>query len=207
MAKKTTHAIMVLDRSGSMEMCRDATIDGYNEQLNALKGADGKVSVTLLQFDSNAGPTIEVQYEKAKVSEAPKLTKETYVPRGGTPMLDAVGKAIAIGDADAKSDSILVMICSDGQENSSVEHTWASIAALIKDRQEKGNWTFAYIGANQDLSDISKRTNIPLGNTLAYAATDAGTRAAYTSRSASTIAFAGSAKVATEDFFNKEGGS
>lgn len=37
-----------------------------------------------------------------------------------------------------------------------------------------GRWTFTYAGANQDLTKVAKKLNIPLGNTSAFRATAAG---------------------------------
>lgn len=197
---KKTHAIFVLDRSGSMESCRKATIDGFNEQLNALASGDGKVFVSCVQFDNPQD--IETLYERVKVAAAPRLTIDTFVPRGMTAMLDAVGKAITIADGDKRSDSLLIVVVSDGGENASRTESYDSIAEKIKVRTAKGNWTFAYIGANQDLSDISKRMNIPLGNTMAYHSTPLGTRTAYTASAGSTLTFAASASLGSTNLFN-----
>lgn len=203
--KKTTHAIFVLDRSGSMQSCQDATIDGYNEQLNAFRKGKAKVKITCIQFDQNAGKNdIEVLYENADAKSVADLNRDTYQPRGGTPMLDAVAQAIGVADKDTVSDSVLITIFSDGQENASREETYASIAEKIKTRTAKGNWTFAYIGANQDLSVISQRMNIPIGNTMAYAATDMGTRSMYDTTNHSRMMFAASASLGSSNLFGTE---
>lgn len=199
--KKTTHAIFVLDRSGSMQSCREATVDGFNEQLNTLSTADGKVFVSCVQFDNPQD--VETLYQRTKIKDTPKLTLDTFVPRGMTAMLDGVGRAISIADDDTKSDSILIVVVSDGGENQSQAETWATIAEKIKSRTAKGNWTFAYIGANQDLSDISKRMNIPMGNTMIYNSTPLGTRSAYTASAGSTQMFASGAMAASVNLFSQ----
>lgn len=196
--KKTTHAIFVLDRSGSMDSCRQATVDGFNEQLNTLSTA-GKVFVSCVQFDNPED--VEILYQRTKIKDTPKLTLDTFVPRGMTAMLDGVGRAISIADLDTKSDSILIVVVSDGGENMSRAETWSTIAEKIKARTAKGNWTFAYIGANQDLSDISKRMNIPMGNTMTYNSTPLGTRAAYSASAGGTQMFAASASLGSSNLF------
>lgn len=202
--KKTTHAIFVIDRSGSMTSCRQATIDGYNEQLEAFRKGKQKVQISCLQFDYVYGDdnSMNVLYENAKPASVANLTEETYEPRGSTPMLDAVGFAITMGDRDTKSDAILVTIISDGYENASRKETYESIAAKIKARTAKGNWTFAYVGANQDLAEVSQRMNIPIGNTMAYAATDAGTRNMYATSNSSRMMFAASASLSSSNLFD-----
>lgn len=201
---KKTHNIFVLDRSGSMASCAEATIDGYNEQLKAFRDSDQKIRVTCIQFDSPVGsPELEVMYENEKPKNVPDLNSDTYIPRGTTPMLDAVGKAIAVADADTKSDSKLITIISDGYENASREETYESIAAKIKERTAKGNWTFAYIGANQDLADVSKKMNIPMGNIMAYTATPDGTTNMYNTSNNSRMVFAASASLSSSNLFGE----
>lgn len=199
MAKKT-HAIFVLDRSGSMNSCRQATIEGFNEQLNALAAGGDKVFVSCVQFDNPQD--IDTLYQRIKVADAPRLSEETFVPRGMTAMLDAVGKAIALADADKKSDSLLIIVVSDGGENSSLTENYGSIAEKIGERTSKGNWTFAYIGANQDLSVISQRMNIPIGNTMTYSANPAGTRSMYAATSSVVLDFAGGIETASASLFS-----
>jgi len=199
--KKTTHAVFVLDRSGSMSGLEGATIEGFNSQLDTLAGASGNVFVSCVQFDAPAGP--EVLYRRVAVAEAPRLTRETFVPRGATPMLDAVAVAIGIADEEAAETAVLVITVSDGMENTSCEETWESLAAKVKGRQGRGNWTFAYIGANQDLSEVSQRLYIPIGNTMTYAATAHGTRAAYTASAAASAAMASSQTLSSTNYFGK----
>jgi hypothetical protein len=48
------------------------------------------VNVTLAQFDNE----YEVVYLREPVRQAPRLTADTYVPRGTTALLDAIGRTI-----------------------------------------------------------------------------------------------------------------
>ena len=83
---------MILDRSGSMSSVLRPTIDGFNEFVEGQKNVPGDANVTLIQFDTE-NPW-EVVFEDKPVKKAPKLTSETYVPRGGTPLNDAIGRTI-----------------------------------------------------------------------------------------------------------------
>jgi len=51
---------------------------------------------------------------------------------------------------------------------------------MITERKTLGNWTFTYMGANQDLSVVSQNLNIDLGNMLQYSSTTLGTGATFT---------------------------
>ncbi len=73
------------------------------------------------------------------------------------------------------------MICiqTDGQENSSVEHNWAELNALIKDKSAKG-WQFNFMGVGIDAYDQGARMGIAPAATMAYDHRDGqATRAAF----------------------------
>ena len=59
--------------------------------------------------------------------------------------------------------SYLVIIMSDGEENSSIKVSSKELAEKIQKFQATGRWTFTYIGSNQDLSKIQQVLNIPHG--------------------------------------------
>jgi hypothetical protein len=87
-----THLAVILDRTGSMESIRDDTIGGFNVFLNEQKQQPSKATLTLVQFDSQ--DPYEVIHQVKPIKEVPELTKETYVPRATTPLLDAIGRGI-----------------------------------------------------------------------------------------------------------------
>ena len=135
-ASTRTLVTFLLDRTGSMEAIRDDTIGGFNAYLDGLKG-DGEADIefTLIQFDSVSIDKICVAVPIAKVD---KLTRETYQPRASTPLIDAAVKTINAVEASLLTDpAAKVVICfqTDGQENSSTEHTWAELNALVKENK------------------------------------------------------------------------
>jgi hypothetical protein len=144
--KKTNNVLVnvVLDRSGSMESGRAGTITGYNAYIDELK-IDKAInySVTMIQFDTNGGkPELTVKYRDLPIKDVPALTDAEYEPRGGTPLYDAIGECIR--RVEAKGRSVLVVIITDGRENSSTEFTRASIKKLIAGKEAEG-WTFKHI--------------------------------------------------------------
>ena len=110
------------------------------------------------------------------------LTNENYHPSGWTSLNDAVALAIdelsGMKDANEPDTSFLVIIISDGEENHSKEFRGVEgsklLAGKIKARQDTDRWTFTYLGANGDLSKISKTYAIPLGNMQKFVADKAG---------------------------------
>jgi hypothetical protein len=183
---KATEVAIILDRSGSMESCRDATIGGYNEYLQSLGAMTGAeelaVRVSLTVFNS----CVEIADAGATLDEVRPLTRESYVPDGGTALLDAVGLTLTLLKRkadDQPATSFLVCIISDGQENASTVFSYEQIADWIQALTATGRWTFAYLGSNQDLSQVAAQTGIPRGNMRSYDATDAGTQSAWREQS------------------------
>lgn len=181
MGSRRTHVAIVLDRSGSMESCRKATISGFNEyadQVRATAAAEGmETTLTLTVFNN----TVETRQFLEPVSNLRDLTWETYQPDGSTAMLDAVGVTIerlARTLADRAHERVLVCIISDGYENASRAYTYEEIAKHISARTEAG-WTFTYMGSNQDLSQVSAALHIPERNMASYDSDPEGTRDAW----------------------------
>ena len=89
------------------------------------------------------------------------------VPRGGTALLDAVGRAInetgarldKLSDAE-KPGLVIFMIITDGEENSSKEFTNAQINKMIIHQQEKYKWEFSFLGADQDSFSVARTLGI-----------------------------------------------
>jgi len=150
MADQRLYVHVLLDRSGSMEDCRDKTIDAFNEYVNSLKSSSrAGTRLSLTTFDSES---IDVVFDTLRIEEVRKLTRETYVPRGMTPLFDAVGQTIAKIDKVTllPDERIAFAILTDGLENSSKEFTVEAIRKIVTERQEKQNWLVLYLGANQD---------------------------------------------------------
>jgi len=177
-----------------MEDCRDATISGFNEaaaQLRAQAVDEGiTADISLVTFNHDVTPIYLLQDVTALVD----LDRASYVPDGNTAMLDAVGDTLTqieerTQGADTKNTAFLVSIISDGMENASRSHTYVTIAETIQRLTSKGNWTFTYLGSNQDLSDLSHKLNIPKGNMASYQATPSGSQTAFDVHAASTPSY------------------
>lgn len=185
---KRVHVAIVLDRSGSMESCRAATIADFNEYLDGIRETaereELQIDATFVTFNQD----VLVHYVDAPLARLKRLTSESYVPGGMTAMLDAVGETIErLGGSDAEG-TYLVCTISDGLENSSERFTYSDIAERIQRLTATGRWTFTYLGANQDLSQVSQNLGIAPGYVAAYAATPAGTNEAWGRHRARSVA-------------------
>jgi len=163
-----TLVTFLLDRTGSMEAIRDDTIGGFNAYLDGLKGTgEADIDFTLIQFDSVSIDKICVA---VPVAEVAKLTRETYQPRASTPLIDAAVKTINAVEASLLSQpaaKVVICIQTDGQENSSTEHNWAELNALVKEKSAK-RWQFNFMGVGIDAYDQGARMGISPAATMAY---------------------------------------
>ncbi len=160
---------VILDRSGSMNSNRKGTIDGYNEYLSGLKAdTNTQYNVTLTQFDAPmTAPELTVCYVDKPLAEVPDLTLETYVPRGNTPLYDAIGETIRrVGDT--KDRPVLCVVITDGMENASTEFDKAAVKALIQ-QKEAESWKFVFLGANIDSIQVGGSMGVAAGASANYA--------------------------------------
>jgi len=161
-----TAITVVLDRSGSMEDCRAATIESVNAYLlkgrndDNLKDADFELSI----FDTEAYETIR----RSALSAVADISTADFVPRGGTPLLDAVGRGIDGLDKRTVDDKAILVVVTDGLENSSRKHTYESIKALLEDRQKKG-WLVLFLGAGLESAREGIRMGVQRANVASIA--------------------------------------
>lgn len=164
---KNVSVHVLLDRSGSMALTKASTIEGYNEYVNGLKqDKDSEYRISLIQFDAPAlTPELTVSYENQSLADVPLLSTETYVPRGNTPLYDAIGEGIR--RVSVQDAGVIMLIITDGQENSSTEFTRDSIKALIKEKEAAG-WTFSFLGANIDSYAVGGSLGVKADNISNY---------------------------------------
>lgn len=150
MSKSPFYAHILLDRSGSMENCRDTTIDAFNEYVMGFRRSDkvdARLSLTIFDSDS-----IDLVEHLKSAAEFPELSRKSYVPRASTPLLDAIGHAVAETDKVAlrPGEKVGLVILTDGFENASKEHKKDTIRALLKDREDSKGWLITFLGAEMD---------------------------------------------------------
>jgi Mg-chelatase subunit ChlD len=182
-----TDISVVLDRSGSMESVRSDTIGGFNTFLKEQQACPGRANLSLIQFDDH----YEVVHASKTIGEVPALTSQTFVPRGSTALLDAIGRTIndtgarlSAMDEESRPGKVVVVILTDGHENSSHEFTKAKINEMITRQREAYAWEFVFLGANQDAIAVGQGMGFVGANAMTYAPNAAGTEAAFVATSA-----------------------
>ena len=163
---------IVLDKSGSMDVVRTATIDGFNrfkhDQLEI--GGDARVSLTL--FDSEVNEVCSA----VPLREITDLGESTYQPGGTTALYDAIGAAIARTDALIATKAVtparvLFAVITDGEENSSRHHNREAVFDVVRTHEQAG-WSFVFLGANIDSFAASREVGVAgAGRTRDWVAT------------------------------------
>lgn len=201
----------ILDRSGSMETIRETVISGFNEYINGLKTSKAKKNLlfSLTTFDTMG---IEHPYTAVPISDVKPLTRRTFQPRAGTPLYDAAVNTIEdISTKVEPKQPVLVVIMTDGEENSSSEHDENCFKDLVDKLKAKGNWTFVFMGANQDAWGNAAKFGFDAGNTMQWASTTEGTKSAFRGLAGASASYCmamtaagggGGGALNSSDFFN-----
>lgn len=180
-----TMICLILDRSGSMGGRENDVINGVNSFLDEQKKLPDPASIAFVRFDTEATERFRPMQN---LTEMKPLERSEYSPRGGTPLLDAVGSTITALDDDWKKEQperCIMVIVTDGEENSSREYTKSKVKELIQARQDSGKWAFIYLGANVDAFQEAGSMGIALANAASYQNTFKGTASLYRTVSAS----------------------
>lgn len=173
--KKITRVALVIDRSGSMSVIRRQAWSGINEQLkllkdNAKKGGD--TTVSYVQFDTE----IETLFANKKAQELQQIKEHEYEPRGGTALYDALGQTIVnlSGLPETDDTGYLVVVISDGEENSSKDWKGGALKAKIQELEKTGKWTFTYMLSNVDIGSVQTNLGAHAGNISTFVSTPTG---------------------------------
>lgn len=197
--KGTTHLAAILDRSGSMAPLIDEMISGYNHWLAQQQALPGAALLTTTIFDTAFDL---VGAAATPVKQAPLLTSEVYFARYGTALNDAVGKTVsAMKDAVKETDRALVLIVTDGQENSSREWSSDQVKKLITELEGNGNWSFAYLSSAPSAWADAKVVGTQSGSTLTYVPSAQGAQSMWATMDTATAAFRGSTASASNAVF------
>ena len=167
---REVYNLIILDRSGSMSTIASQAIAGVNETIGTIRAAsrqhkEMRQFVTVTSF---CGCSIKDFCKNIPVEDVAVMTPADYQPCCSTPLYDAMGRALTemrkrVGNR--RDVAVSVTVITDGYENASRQWTAPQIKALVELLSADG-WLFAYIGANQDLKEISY--NLSINNTMSF---------------------------------------
>lgn len=167
MKENFVHVCFVIDESGSMGGTEADVIGGFKTVIDEQKAVEnGTCSVSFYKFADN----VHEIYKGKDVNDVEYLDGK-YRPGGCTALFDAVGTAIdKIGEwldgmkEEDKPEKNIIVIMTDGGENSSHEYSASKVKDMIKHQEDKYNWTFVYMGS--DLTNAQDANSLGFGTRL-----------------------------------------
>lgn len=200
----TTHYILVLDASGSIEHygLASSVRDAANRRIETLKQEslnypNHQYTFSFITFAYNP----QVHHKFAHQSAFPKIDNTNYTPYGDTALYDGIADAIALGETASlgENDAVLIEVITDGQENCSKRwmipgrgynnYNKGNLAAYIQKQINTGKWTFVMQVPNEYSRTLMRDIGIPQDNIIVWETTRVGTRCAEEKTSAGIKAY------------------
>ena len=169
MKSNYVHVTFVIDESGSMTGTEADVIGGFKKVVDEQReNKEGSCSVSYYKFNGK----VDEVYVGKNVEDV-EYIDDKYNPNGMTALFDGVGVAIdntgkwlSDMNEEDRPEKVLVVVMTDGGENSSVEYSAARVREMIKEQEDKYNWSFVYMGS--DLTDAQDANSLGI-STRAFA--------------------------------------
>ena len=163
MKKGLTELVFILDKSGSMAGLETDTIGGYNAMLKKQQDVEGECRITTVLFDNN----YELLHDRIDIRAVRPITEKEYSVGGTTALLDAMGRTIhkiinvqKNTDEAYRAEKVMVVIITDGYENSSREYSAEKVRSLVQQQKDKYGWEFIFLAANIDAVETAQHFGI-----------------------------------------------
>jgi hypothetical protein len=154
------NALILLDRSGSMESRWAEALGAVNAYVKEL----GEADVTLATFDAVDGLKFEVIRDRVAATAWKDVTSAEATPRGQTPLYDAFARIVALADAAGREKTV-VIVMTDGAENASREVSAKDARAMVERCKSKG-WQVVFLGADFDAFAEADQIGVKASATL-----------------------------------------
>ena len=146
--------IIILDESGSMETIQEQMVKAINDLIKEQKQIkETPATFTLVKFNN----TIRRIIKNRLLNNVNLLTSADYTPSGSTALYDAIGTTI---EWFKNEKNVLMVIVTDGQENSSRTYSRSMINHMIEEKKTYSGWSYVYL--SNDLSTEKQGNDIGL---------------------------------------------
>lgn len=169
------HIALVIDESGSMDCIKHDLVHNLNSQIRTIKQkaheSGQKTTITVATFNDAVKTRMAASFPEAVqdfcIGGPYNYSSNafSYSPNGNTALFDAIASTVGAlpYEKPGEDTTYLVLILTDGAENRSRQHSVASIAQLLRDKQATDRWTFAFICPGSSVNMIAG-FGIPRGN-------------------------------------------
>lgn len=163
-----SHVVVIIDESGSMGPFRDETITGVNSYIGE-QATTGNGLLTVATFSGNRVRFIR---DGVALTDCAPISHADYSPTDLTNLHDAIGEVLTRVNASVPTrrherPAIVVMIMTDGHENSSRTYSSEMVKELVT-QCEKKEWSFMFLGANIDSFAAGSKLGMNASNTANY---------------------------------------
>lgn len=156
---------ILLDRSGSMEDLWAEALNSVNAYVAKLAADKVNTSVTLALFDKDQGSLdFNVVRDRVAPDAWKDVTKHDAVPRGMTPLNDAIGRLVSMARTEDRERTAIIVM-TDGEENSSRELSANDARRLLDECRQRG-WQVIFLGANYDNVRQARSYGVPQAATM-----------------------------------------
>ena len=191
----------IQDRSGSMQSVWAETLSGFKTFVkdlqdkskdNGVKDEDIEYLFSLTTFDTQ----VETPIIAKPIAEVSQDELVKHGPRGSTALYDAVGATITNTETNRHgAEKIIVVVVTDGHENSSREWDKDRLHTAIEAKLTAGDWTFTYLGTQPETWGDAAAIGVGVGSVASYVGQHAN--AAYAATSHAVRGMSASADMGT----------
>ncbi|MCK5761840.1 MAG: helix-turn-helix domain-containing protein [Candidatus Izimaplasma sp.] len=166
-----TEFLYILDASGSMYGLTDDVIGGFNSFLMEQHNLDDSAYLSTVLFNNIVSPI----YHSKDITTIEPMSRNDYKASGSTSLFDAIGSSVLSLSERAKTNKVMVIIMTDGYENSSRLFSRSKVKRII-DMKTADGWEFIFAGANIDVDKVSESIGIRKDRRVHYESNSKGTR-------------------------------
>ena len=171
-----------------MQNLANDVVGGINSYIAEQQKQELPSLITLIQFHSSEPQ--QVIFDAQPIKHTRPLGPDDYRPGGRTPLYDAIGATVrrAEKNSRAEKENVVIIIFSDGEENSSRRDNQFTVTKMIEEKKEEG-WAFVFMGANIDAFAEASKAGIDRQSTQNFVPDSEGVKAAFGSISGASIQY------------------
>lgn len=160
-----TDVIVILDESASMASMGSEPMKAVDLFLKEQKtDQNNGAKATFVTFNTHTN----IVFNDENLSDMKKFNEYEYKPKGGTALNDAICSTFNNKLNSSKSDNVVVLIITDGEENSSQYYSIKNTRDMINLVENKHSWKVIFMGANINAFSEGQKMNISTDRCAQY---------------------------------------